>query len=79
MAESPPAYHSVYDSIPFDEHPEECSCIYHQVDGDALLSQANNAGRDDWGESNRGELIAGFLPQSRLLSKSPPLLRFSYG
>ena len=48
MAEYPPAYHSVYDNIPFEQHPDICPCIYHQVDGDALIKEANEAEQRDW-------------------------------
>jgi hypothetical protein len=48
MAEDPPAYHCLYDHIPFEKHPERCPCIYHQVDGDLLLKQANEAEWTDW-------------------------------
>jgi hypothetical protein len=69
MAGNPPAYHSVYDNIPFDQHPEECPCIYHQVDGDALIRQANDADSGEWGESHRGQEIAACPPESRPLDE----------
>ena len=41
MTKYPPEY---YDCIPFEKHPAtSCPCLYHQIDGDALLKEAEDA------------------------------------
>jgi hypothetical protein len=55
MASNPSAYFSTYDKTPYEQHPGNCPCTYHQIDGDKLLQDALTAEWKDWGKHRENE------------------------